>query len=190
MALTPGDAGFASYVKLWKPFFVGKHAYIAREQKRDAVITRFRLDNKGVKPPQNGDPVVDRRGRVIGVVTSCSIDSEGFQTGQAHLKTDFTEEGTPIFIFSGASHAKDSKPAKPLSDLKVGDKAIVPDAATVLSRFPVKKKIILSKKNLLESRNIIITKNIKSLKTLLQRKNGHLLKPPNWLLRKSFRKSL
>ncbi len=137
LALTPGDAGFASYVKLWKPFFVGKKAYVAREIKRDAVVTRFRMDNKGVKPPQNGDPVVDRRGRVIGVVTSCSIDSEGFQSGQAYLKEDFTPEGTPIFVFSGSARLQDGKP---VGQLKFGDKAIVPDAATVLSRFPTKKK--------------------------------------------------
>src|SRR5581483_7161324 len=100
MALTPGDAGFASYVKLWKPFFIGKKAYIAREQRRDAVVTRFRMDNRGVRPPQNGDPIVDRRGRVIGIVTSCSIDSEGFQTGQAYLKEEFAVEGTPVFVFT------------------------------------------------------------------------------------------
>ncbi len=137
LGLTPGDAGFASYVKLWKPFFVGKEAYIAREQKRDAEIARFRMGNKGVRPPQNGDPVVDRRGRVIGVVTSCSIDSEGYQTGQAYLKQEFTEEGTPILIFSGSARLQDGKPPK---DLKVGDKAVVPDTATVISRFPSKKK--------------------------------------------------
>ncbi len=103
-------------------------------------MTRFRLDNKGVRPPQSGDPVVDRRGRVVGIVTSCSIDSEGFQTGQAYLKEEFAEEGTPVFIFSGTTHAKDSRNGKALADLKFGDKTLVPDAATVLSHFPAKKK--------------------------------------------------
>ncbi len=137
MALTPGDAGFASYVKLWKPFFVGKQAYTIREQRRDAVITRFRMDNKGVKPPQNGDPIVDRRGRVVGIVTSCSIDSEGYQTGQAYLKEDFAEEDTSVLVFSGAARAKNGKA---LGELTFGDKALVPDSATVLSHFPAKKK--------------------------------------------------
>ncbi len=136
MRFTPGDAGFASYVKLWKPFFIGKKGYIARELKRDGVITRFRMDNKGVRPPQNGDPVVDRRGRVVGVVTSCSIDSEGYQTGQAYLKDEFTQDGAPVFIFSGAVRAL---AGKPLGELKLGDKAVVPDAATVLTHFPKKK---------------------------------------------------
>ncbi|MCC7451200.1 MAG: hypothetical protein IT324_27565, partial [Anaerolineae bacterium] len=136
MQFTPGDAGFASYVKLWKPFFIGKKAYIARELKRDGVITRFRMDNKGVRPPQNGDPVVDRRGRVVGVVTSCSIDTEGYQTGQAFLKDEVAQEGTPVFVFSGAAR---TQAGKPLAELKLGDKAIMPDAATVLSHFPRKK---------------------------------------------------
>lgn len=135
-SFTPGDAGFASYVKLWKPFFIGKRAYLAREQARDSVITRFRMDSKGVRPPQSGDPVLDKRGRVVGIVTSCSIDSEGYQLGQAHIKEELAEEGTPILIFSGAAHSKNSKS---IADLQPGDKAVIPDAATVLSRFPKKK---------------------------------------------------
>ncbi|MHB8748570.1 MAG: serine hydroxymethyltransferase [Aggregatilineales bacterium] len=133
---TPGDAGFASYVKLWKPFFIGKWAYIERELARASVVTRFRMDTKGVKPPQAGDPVLDKRGRVIGLVTSCSIDTEGYQLGQAYLKEDVAEEGTPVLIFSGAARSKDGKPP---ADLRPGDKATIPEAATVQSRFPKKK---------------------------------------------------
>lgn len=132
---TPGDAGFAGYVKLWKPFFVGKRGYLAREAKRDSLVTRFRMDSKGVRPPQPGDPVMDKRGRVIGKVTSCSIDSEGFQLGQAHLKEDQAEEGTPILLFTGAARGK----GKAITDLAIGEKALIPDSATVLSRFPKKK---------------------------------------------------
>jgi len=134
---TPGDAGFASYVKLWKPFFIGKQAYLDREQQRDSVVTRFRMDSRGVKPPQGGDPVLDKRGRVIGVVTSCSIDSDGYQLGQAYLKAELAEEGSPLLILSGAAHRKTD--GKAPADLHVGDKMTLPDAATVLSRFPKKK---------------------------------------------------
>ncbi len=133
---TPGDAGFASYVKLWKPFFIGKRAYLDREAQRDSVVARFRMDARGVKPPQPHDPVLDKRGRVVGVVTSCSLSSDGYQLGQAYLKTEVAEEGTPLLIFSGAARIKDGKA---LVDLRPGDKATIPDAATVLSRFPKKK---------------------------------------------------
>lgn len=133
---TPGDAGFASYVKLWKPFFIGKRAYIDRELARDSIVARFRMDAKGVKPPQPSDPVLDKRGRVIGLVTSCSIDSDGYQLGQAYIKEELAENGTPVLIFSGAARSKDGKP---LANLRPGDKATIPEAATIQSRFPKKK---------------------------------------------------
>ncbi len=34
----------------------------------------------------NGDPVMDTKGKVIGVVTSCAIDKEGFLTGLAYVE--------------------------------------------------------------------------------------------------------
>jgi glycine hydroxymethyltransferase len=133
---TPGDAGFASYVKLWKPFFVGKSAYLEREAARDSIITRFRMESKGVRPPQPGDPVMDRRGRVVGMVTSCSIDSDGYQLGQVYIREDHAEDGTPILVFGGAAKSK----AKSVAELQPGDKALIPDAAMILTRFPSKKK--------------------------------------------------
>ncbi|MFQ3534489.1 MAG: glycine cleavage system aminomethyltransferase GcvT [Aggregatilineales bacterium] len=133
-AFTPGDAGFGSYVKLWKPFFVGKLAYLERERKRDATIVRFRMQHKGVRPPQSGAAVLDRRGNVIGVVTSCSIDSEGYQCGQAYVKEAFSAPETPLLILNVGKEA-----VLPAS-VALGDRLPVPDAATVLTRFPAKKK--------------------------------------------------
>ncbi|NLX09526.1 MAG: glycine cleavage system aminomethyltransferase GcvT [Chloroflexi bacterium] len=135
--LNPADAGFGSFVKLWKPFFIGKDAFIAHERERDAVVTRFRLDSKGVRQPHPGDPIVDARGRVIGTVTSCSIDQEGYSLGQAYLKLSHAEEGTPVLVYSAADK---SKLDKPLGALRIGDRTVVPNAATVLSRFPKRKK--------------------------------------------------
>ncbi len=135
--LGPADAGFGSYVKTWKPFFIGKQGFLAHEAEREAMVTRFRLDAKGARPPQQGDPVVDRRGRVIGIVTSCSIDSEGYQLGQAYIKKEYLAEGTPIAIYTGAERLK---VRKPFGELRLGDKAPVPTPATVLSRFPKRKK--------------------------------------------------
>ncbi|MBN1566153.1 MAG: aminomethyltransferase family protein, partial [Anaerolineae bacterium] len=135
--LTPADAGFGGYVKTWKPFFVGKAAFLARELKRDAVVTRFRLDSKGVRAPHPGDPLVDARGRVVGTVTSCSIDSEGYQLGQAYIKLTHADEGTPLFVFQGAAS---TTLKKPLGELAIGDKTLVPNAVTVLSRFPTRRK--------------------------------------------------
>jgi glycine hydroxymethyltransferase len=135
--LGPADAGFGGYVKVWKPFFVGRTAFLAHERLRDAVVTRFRMDNKGLRAPHPGDPLVDARGRVVGVVTSCSIDSDGYQSGQGYIKLSHADEGTPLLVYAGAEKA-DLK--KPFGKLVVGDKTVVPSAVTVLSRFPSRKK--------------------------------------------------
>ncbi|MBN2470548.1 MAG: glycine cleavage system aminomethyltransferase GcvT, partial [Anaerolineae bacterium] len=133
LALGPADAGFGGYAKTWKPFFVGKQAFLDHEKQRNAMVTRFRMDAKGVRPPQQGDPLVDTRGRVVGVVTSCSIDSEGYQLGQAYLKDDYQAEDTPVAVYTGAARLKVTKD---FGALGLGDKAPVPSAATVQSRFP------------------------------------------------------
>ncbi|MBN2305414.1 MAG: serine hydroxymethyltransferase [Anaerolineae bacterium] len=136
LVLNPADAGFGSYVKLWKPFFVGKAAFAVHEQDRDAEVTRFRLDDKGARPPHPGDPVVDGRGRVVGTVTSCSIDSDGYSLGQAYIKNSHNRPDTPVLIYCGAAR---TKVGKPFGDLGIGDKTVVPTAATVLSKFPKRK---------------------------------------------------
>lgn len=134
--LNPADAGFGNYVKLWKPYFVGKRSYLAHELERQSEITRFRMDNKGARPAHQGDPVVDKKGKVVGVVTSCSIDSEGYQSGQAYLHDDYTTEGTVIGVFAGSARTRAGKAP---GELSVGDRIPMPEPATVLSRFPKKK---------------------------------------------------
>jgi glycine hydroxymethyltransferase len=78
---------------------------------------------------------LDEAGRVIGTVTSCSLDTEGYRLGQAYLELKSTAEGTPIAVFQSAS----DKPDKPRKELRLGDKVTLPEPATVLSRFPKKK---------------------------------------------------
>jgi glycine hydroxymethyltransferase len=126
------DAGFGSYVKTYKPWFIGREAYVAREKERKGILVRFRFTEKGVRMAHSGDPVVDKRGRMIGMVTSCAIDSEGFLTGQAYLDLKSAEEGTQIAIYQGAPKTGGKVPA----ELKQGDKVLLPTAAVVISRFP------------------------------------------------------
>jgi glycine hydroxymethyltransferase len=132
LRLNPADAGFGSYVKLWKPFFIGKAGYVQRERERDSEIVRFRMDNKGARPAHQGDPIVDKRGRVVGIVTSCSIDSEGYQLGQAYIKQEYDSDATAVGIYAGSER---SKPVD-LAGLSIGAKAPMPEAATILTRFP------------------------------------------------------
>lgn len=133
LGLNPADAGFGMYVKLYKPFFIGKSAYIAHEQARKSEVARFRVDNRRARPPHQGDPIVDERGRVVGTVTSCSIDSEGYQLGQAYLRIGHNRPQTQLAVFAGSERAR---AGKPLNSLKIGDKVDLPENITVLSRFP------------------------------------------------------
>ena len=75
---------------------------------------------------------MDNKGRVIGTVTSCAIDSEGWLTGQAYIQTKYSTEGNSIFIYQGAPQSV----GKPPSELSQGDRVKLPAQATVLSRFP------------------------------------------------------
>ena len=130
--LTVGEAGFRTYVKGYKPWFIGRDAFLQRDEGRRSEVVRFRFNDKGVRMAHLHDPVVDKRGRAIGVVTSCAVDSEGFLTGQANLDIKSMKVGTPIFIFQSASEKAGKAPA----DLSIGDKVSIPTPATVISRFP------------------------------------------------------
>ncbi|HOG79228.1 MAG TPA: glycine cleavage system aminomethyltransferase GcvT, partial [Anaerolineaceae bacterium] len=132
LGLGVAEAGFGSYVKTYKPWFIGRTAFINREKARQGVVVRFRFTEKGVRMAHLHDPVLDRKGRVIGVVTSCAIDAEGFLTGQAFIETKAAEEGAPIAIFQSAPKAAGKAPA----DLATGDRVTMPTPAVVISRFP------------------------------------------------------
>jgi glycine hydroxymethyltransferase len=127
-----GEAGFGFYVKIYKPWFVGREAYLAVEAKRKGVVVRFRFNEKGVRMAHLGDPVIDKRGRVVGQLSSCAVDSEGYLTGQAYVELKSAAEGTALFIFQGAPKTAGKAPA----EVKMGDKVTLPTPATVISRFP------------------------------------------------------
>jgi glycine hydroxymethyltransferase len=126
------EAGFGSYVKIYKPWFIGRSAFIQQEKKRTGIVVRFRFNEKGVRMAHQGDPVIDKRGKVIGEVTSCSADRDGYLLGQAFVNVKYAAEGTPILIFQSASTEVDKAPAS----LVLGDRVTIPIEATILRRFP------------------------------------------------------
>ena len=126
------EGGFAAYVKTYKPWFIGRQAYLAQEQARSGVVIRFRFNEKGVRMAHTGDPVLDKRGRVVGQVTSCAIDRDGYLTGQAFLNLKSSDKDTPIFIYQGSPDKSGKTPA----EMDLGDRATLPGQATVVSRFP------------------------------------------------------
>jgi glycine hydroxymethyltransferase len=130
--LTVSEAGFGYYVKTYKPWFIGREAHLSRESEKKGEVVRFRFEEKGVRMAHLSDPVVDKRGRTIGAVTSCAVDSGGYLTGQAYIELKYTDPGTPIYIFQSADRAQGISPA----DLSLGDRITIPTAATVIRRFP------------------------------------------------------
>jgi glycine hydroxymethyltransferase len=127
-----GESGFGAYVKTSKPWFIGRQAYITREQTRKGVVVRFRFTEKGVRMAHNADPVLDKRGKVIGWVTSCAADMDGTLTGQAFVELKYALEGTSIFVYQSAPDKAGPAP----SEMKLGDKGLLPTEALVVSRFP------------------------------------------------------
>ncbi|HVP21946.1 MAG TPA: glycine cleavage system aminomethyltransferase GcvT [Anaerolineaceae bacterium] len=135
--INPTEAGFQGYVKYHKPFFVGRDVLLEQDQKRKRELVRWRMDQKGVRRPGLQSPLVNKLGQVIGYVTSCSIDSEGFLLGLAIVDVRYAKEGTPLGIFV--------LPEKPLMEkqkpeLGLGDKVLLHVEATVLRRFPERNK--------------------------------------------------
>ncbi len=132
LGLGVAEAGFGNYVKVYKPWFIGRDAYMEREETRKSVVVRFRFTEKGVRMAHNGDPVIDQKGRKVGVVTSCAIDSEGYLTGQALIDRKLALENTPVAIYQSAPKNAGKAPA----DLQVGDRVTLPTPAVIVSRFP------------------------------------------------------
>jgi glycine hydroxymethyltransferase len=129
--LTMADAGFGGYVKEYKPFFVGREAFLERDAKRKSTVVRFQVPEKGQPMPQQMDPVVGDRGRVVGHVTSCSIDTGGYLLGQAYVREDYKTSGTRLAVM-----VTPRREPKPRSELEMGDRVTLPVEIEVLSRFP------------------------------------------------------
>jgi glycine hydroxymethyltransferase len=136
--ISPAGARFAAYVKLHKPYFVGRTAYLQTEKGRTMEVARFRMNDRGVRMPKTGDPVVNRKGQAIGWVTSAAVDVDGVILGLAYVQSRYARPGDEIGIFNVPSTGKPmvEKPNK--ADLTPGDKVSLPDAATLLLRFPDK----------------------------------------------------
>jgi glycine hydroxymethyltransferase len=109
------EGGFGSYVKTYKPWFIGRDAFVAREKERKGVVVRFTFDEQRTRMAHNGDPVVNVEGQRIGFVTSCAIDSARFITGQAFVDLAYAKEGTVIGVNQGGNVDRPAGLAKVVS---------------------------------------------------------------------------
>ena len=131
--ISPSEAGFAPYVKLHKPFFIGRKHCLERELNKKMEVLRFRVNETGVRALRAGDPVVNKRGQYIGRVTSCTLVG-GRQIGLAYVEKRYNEPDTEIGVFP-LPHGKE-RPAKAIKELAKGDRVPLHVWATVLTRFP------------------------------------------------------
>lgn len=124
LELRPHDAGFGGYVKLHKPFFVGRRATIEHARRRKMIVVRFHVKRKGAHIPELGDVVMDPHGQVIGRVTSCAVGQEGYLVGQAYIDERHSTVGSEINIFPHPAREEWNKPYE----------------ATVIERFMRREK--------------------------------------------------
>lgn len=124
-------ANFTPFVKQQKPWFIGRKAYLEKLSHQGNVIVRFNFEEKRTRMAHLGDPILDERGKVIGRVTSCAVDTEGSLIGQAVVPSKFKDEGTVLFIYQGSPEKVGKVPA----DLQTGDRVTLPSHASVLNRF-------------------------------------------------------
>lgn len=129
--INPYECGLGAYVKLHKPFFVGRQAYIDRVHQSVMRVIRYRITELNVRPPREGNSVVDRRGRIVGHVTSSARGSDGYMLGQAYVGSQYSKPGTQIGILQAALDSHEL----PYYDPKIGDRVPLHSWAEVLPRF-------------------------------------------------------
>jgi len=129
-SMNPFEAGFGSYVKLHKPFFIGRTQCITDYVDRSRSLIRFRVD-AGARRVQTGAAVLDRADTVIGQVTSCVSVGE-FQIGLALVNKLTIDPGTAT---SFINPPRANQPAAALSKLQLGDRITSPISGIVLPRF-------------------------------------------------------
>jgi glycine cleavage system T protein len=135
-AITPGGAGFPSYVKFHKPFFIGKQALLAKEAARDKVVVRFVVPDKGTKPVKPGDPIANSRGDYIGNVSSSAVTPDGLQIGLGYVAIKAAKLG-PIAVFPLPPENKRAEVLSPVA-LELKAKTLLPVMAEIVDRFPPK----------------------------------------------------
>jgi glycine hydroxymethyltransferase len=133
--ITPLEAGYPTFVRLHKPFFIGRGPQVGRDAGWDMSVLRFKMLRRGIPVVKPSSPVTNRQGKVVGHVTSCVTLPDGSQVGMAYVQRRYCEEDTRLHVFVHP-RGKGHEP-KHVPDLKVGDKMHLPEEAVVLSRFMV-----------------------------------------------------
>jgi glycine hydroxymethyltransferase len=132
--ISPMGAGYGSYVKAHKPFFIGRDALLAADVKRTMQIVRFATDSRGTRAIRAGDPVAEQRGRVVGYVTSATVIGN-HQIGLAYVDRRYGKVGTQLNVLPLSRRSEVEAPPKLLAELKPGDEVTLPESAKVVPQF-------------------------------------------------------
>jgi len=124
------EAEYGAYVKLHKPFFIGRGASVSAYRERSRSIVRFACET-GARRTQEGAAVLDRSGAIVGRVTSC-VTLGDTQIGMALLERGTLESGASIALLNPPGEKAGEKPLK---DLRIGDRLPPRIRATVLPRL-------------------------------------------------------
>ncbi|MEK7269970.1 MAG: glycine cleavage system protein T [Planctomycetota bacterium] len=127
--LDPIEAGFGKFVRTERAF-LGREALLARPRARELV--RFALAPASRKAKPN-DRVVDARGRIVGIVTSCALAASRW-IGLAFVLSGSFRPLDRAFV--AAIPERDPGPPKPLQALQIGDRIALPLEAEIRTRFP------------------------------------------------------
>ncbi|UCE37641.1 MAG: glycine cleavage system aminomethyltransferase GcvT [Thermoplasmata archaeon] len=95
--IDPIEAGYGSFVKFHKPFFIGREGQFSRFLGWNRSIVRYRMESRGIRAIRPGYPVYNLEEKEIGTVTSCVL-VEGLQHGLAIIDKKYSEEGGRINI--------------------------------------------------------------------------------------------
>jgi glycine cleavage system T protein/queuosine biosynthesis protein QueC len=96
--ITPIEAGYGAFVKMHKPFFIGRQALLKSMGESNRRIMRFEVEAKFRRPVRAGNIVANKDGTYIGYVTSCAY-LENHQIGLAIVDRHL-DVGAPIYILS------------------------------------------------------------------------------------------
>jgi glycine hydroxymethyltransferase len=132
--INPVEAGYGHFVKWHKPFFVGRRALLDRVEARKRELIRFEAVGQGRRLAKTTDPVINRKDKVIGYVTSCALAGEQ-QVGLAIVDRRQARPGARIAFFS-LPRKGPSISEKARDNLALGDPVTVPIEATIIDRFP------------------------------------------------------
>ncbi len=140
LGVFPMENGYAQFLKLHKPYFIGRHKALKMAEGVKMDIARFRMNKPNVKMLHTGDPVSNRRGQCIGHVSSSVLVGD-HQIGLAYIRKRDSRIGAKINIFP-LPHGRKAPKELPRDQWKVGNKTIIPEEAAIISRFPEQDEML------------------------------------------------